>query len=251
MKLFLTFVLILYCVQAKASQLIVQASTLTSLYGQRLIESINAKNVIYLQHGVNAKDAEIVISAYMRKHNFNSVLILGCMLDLPYSSHHPILSQITLKKNMFDAPVYLISSKDRIAKLRATQIKQQLKVEEREVDTEYDLRREIQALAGSPNGFIILNVFNYKDSWGQVLTFKDAEQVLVGVNHKHMEVGICHSDFKTALALGPIPEEVAALLDNTTTNSVCASLPRLKKLGKLGYYTQHMGEFSRVVAPDY
>jgi ribonuclease HII len=105
-------------------------------------------------------------------------------------------------------------------------------------------------LSSEPAGYIFLNVFNYQDSWNQNLGFKDAEKVLVEVNRRHVEVGICHANFKTALAVGPTPEEVTRLaLTETTTNSVCASVPRLTKINRIEVYAEHMGEFNRVVSP--
>lgn len=235
------------------TDLVVQSQPVTQLYGQQLIQALGVKDVVFLDPNPRARDVKEVLSRYVEDNKVQNATLLGDEFEFTVKNikYVPLLSQIKLNPKLFDGPIYVISSDSPIAKKRMDVIKAQLpNAIEYKVATEYELRSTIATVSELPQGFIFLNVFHFTDTLNQTLSFTDAEAILVEVNRKHIEVGICHADFKTAFAVGPVPEEVTALLvEGTTTASVCASFPRLKQLGMIQKYASHMGEFYRVVAP--
>lgn len=233
--------------------LVVQTQPITLLYGQQLIQSLGVRDVVFLDPNPRPRDVKEVVSRYIADNNIENTTLLGDDFELTakHIKYVPLLSQIKLNPKLFDGPIYVISGVSPLAKLRMGAIKTQLpNVTEFTVTTEYELRSTIVQVSELPQGFIFLNVFNFYDNLNQTLNYMDAETILIEVNRKHADVGICHANFKTAFAVGPVPEEVTQLLvEGTTTASVCASFPRLKELGMIQKYASHMGEFYRVIAP--
>lgn len=235
------------------TDLVVQSHSVTLLYGEHLVKAIGVKDVVFLDPSPRARDVKEVVSRFVVENNVENATVLGDNYEFTakHIKYVPLLSQIKLDQKLFDGPIYIISGKSPIAEKRADVIKAQLKnTTEFTVETEYELRQAIAKVSEQPDGFIFLNVFNFTDNLNQTLNYLDAEAILVEVNRKHVDVGICHANFKTAFAVGPVPEEVTNLLvEGTTTASVCASFPRLKQLGVIHKYASHMGEFYRVIAP--
>lgn len=233
--------------------LVVQSQPITQLYGQTLIQQIGVKDVILLDANPRPRDVREVLSRYVVENNVKNATLLGDDFEFTAKNikYVPLLSQIKLNPKLFNGPIYVISSDSPIAKRRTAAIRAQLPdVTEFIVATEMELRSTIAKVSELPQGFIFLNVFYFTDTLNQTLSYLDAETILIEVNRKHVDVGICHADFKTAFAVGPVPEEVTTLLvEGTTTASVCASFPRLRQLGMIAKYASHMGEFYRVVAP--
>lgn len=253
------FILIYHCTawasvpQRPITDLVVQSHSVTLLYGEQLVQSIGVKDVVFLDPSPRERDVKEVVSRFVVENNVENATVLGDNYEFTakHIKYVPLLSQIKLDPKLFDGPVYIISGKSPISQKRADVIKTQLtKTTEFTVETEYELRQTIAQVSEQPGGFIFLNVFNFTDNLNQTLNYLDAEAILVEVNRKHVDVGICHANFKTAFAVGPVPEEVANLLvEGTTTSSVCASFPRLRQLGVINKYASHMGEFYRVIAP--
>lgn len=235
------------------SDLVVQSNPITLLYGHKLVQTIGVKDVVFLDPNPRARDVKEVVSRYITENKIETVTVLGDDFEIHAKNikYVPLLSQIKLNQKLFDGPIYIISGDSALERKRADSIKTQLQnVTEFFVTTEYELRSTISQVSELPQGFIFLNVFHFTDTLNQTLSYLDAEAILTEVNRNHIDVGICHADFKTAFAVGPVPEEVSNLLvEGTTTASVCASFPRLRQLGMIRKYASHMGEFYRVIAP--
>jgi len=261
-SLLFLFVLIYHCTvwgsvtlpPRPITDLVVQSHPVTLLYGEQLVKSIGVKDVVFLDPNPRERDVSEVLSRFVVENNVDRATLLGDNFEFKakHIKYVPLLSQIELNQKLFDGPVYILSGDSSLARKRSDVIKAQLpKATEYTVSTEYELRQTISQVSEQPKGFIFLNVFNFTDHLNQTLSYFDAEAILVEVNRKHVDVGICHAGFKTAFAVGPVPEEVSNLLvEGTTTASVCASFPRLKQLGMTDKYASHMGEFYRVIAPS-
>ena len=246
----IAFAIIYPCV---VNALAVQTAEVTQVYGHLPVLASGNTQAFFLDQGSSKKDVEYTVNTYAKKNNIGAAVLIGegFTFDVESTVNHPVLSQIKLNADIFDGPVYILSDFSATAANRANAIRAQLKnVEEFRADNEYDFRLQAIQLNKKPPGFIFVNAFNLTDSWGQYLTFKDAERFVVESNKVHVEVGICHAHFKTALAIGPLEDELKAVIGGGSTDSVCASLRRLSDLGKKEQYTQHIGKFKRVI-PDH
>ena len=245
----LAFALIYPCV---VNALAVQTAEVTQVYGHLPVLASGNTQAFFLDPGSSKKDVEHTVNTYIKKNNIGAAMLIGDGFTFVARSTatRSVLSQIKLDASTFDGPVYILSDFSVTAANRANAIRTQLgNVEEFHADNEYDFRLLAIQLNKKPPGFIFVNAFNLIDSWGHGLTFKDAERFVVESNKVHTEVGICHAHFKTALAVGPLEDELKAVIGGGSTDSVCASLRRLSELGKRGQYTQHIGKFKRVI-PD-
>ena len=251
MRFVLASLIYLYSMMAVAAPetLVVQSYAITNLYGTSFAEEISS-HVVLLDQGARPKDVTHILNQYAQTEKYKDVTLLGQLYPIESSKRFSILSQFTLNKVITDK-VYVLSGTGELETERLAVIKSQIPVTEVfEVKTEHDVRLALIKLKGKDKGFLILNAFNVRDNWNAKLPYTAIESIVVEANRTHVEVGICHKDFKTALAIGPTPDDAIIVLTGGKSTSICASLERLKKLGSMEVYNQLSGTFYRVITNE-
>lgn len=272
---------LIYCVMANAqSLLVVQSSTVHDLYGNTIIakiledqhgavDHVAVFNARQFSHDRSAHSREIlakVLKDYTEKSKPSLLLFLGepeVPVGVP-TKYSPVLTgpktfnTTALKAasiyNKKWSPIYVISDDSILANLRLQELRQQLdgvELEVTAVSTVLEYRRALLELQDQPRGTVILNAFSLLDEWQEPVGYAEIEDLLVKTNQRHVDVGICRNGFKTTLAIGPTPEEAAALAmapynqASTSHISSCANLSRIVPKW-LGLYRATMGKYDTV-----
>lgn len=247
MRPLLMSLIYLYSMTAFASDLIVQSRAITDLYGRTFISALNISDVIILERQARQRDVSHAVTTYVKDKDIANVIMLGQFYSINETRHIPILTQFTLPKFIAKGPVYVISGSSKLEQKRGDEIERQAKVNATfPVKTEYDLRKALIEIRNLPTGYVIINVFSVIDNWGEKLSFKFIEDVVIESRMKHIEIGVCYPGFKTALAIGPTVDDVDKVLKGESSTSLCASLERLHRLDRMEVYSQQSGNFYRV-----
>lgn len=250
MRAILFTLIYMYSLSVSAADLFVQSKAITDLYGDSFLHKLNAQNVIYLERQARQADVTHSVGVYAKAHEYTSIILLGQYHSINATRHVPILTQFTLPDFMKDKPVYVLSGKTKMEVERKAVIEKTVKIsKEYEVTSDYNLRKALVDLRGQPDGFVIINVFSIKDNWGEKRSYMSIEEVVTAYKTGHVDVGICYPGFKTALAIGPTIDDVDLVLKGESSTSLCASLERLRRMGRVELYSQSSGKFYRV-KPD-
>jgi hypothetical protein len=248
MRLILASLIYLYSLIgiASAETLVVQSHVITDLYGTTFAEELSSQ-VVMLDRRARPKDVTHILNQYAQTEKYKEVTVLGQLYPIESSKRFSIVSQFTLNKVIKDK-VYVLQGAGELETERLAAIKEQTTVTEVfEMKTEHDLRLALIKLKRKDKGFLIINVFNLRDNWNAKLSYPAIEEIVVEANRTHVDVGICYKDFRTALAIGPTPDDAIIVLTGGKSTSICASLERLKKLGSMDIYDQLSGTFYRVI----
>lgn len=232
---------------AHATDLVVQSRAITDLYGSAFIEHLGIKDAILLERQARQPDVAQVVKSYVHTEKFDKVILLGQFYSIDETKHIPVFTQFVLPASIVRGPIYVLQGASKLEEERKNVIEKQAKIDETfNVETEYDLRKALAALRSLPRGFIIINVFSLRDNWGEKRSYKSIEEIVVSSNSKHVDVGVCYKGFRTAVALGPTPDDIDTILKGENSSSLCATLPRLIHLGRLDLYLQQSGSFYHV-----
>lgn len=246
MRFIIASVIYGYSLLASAGTLVVQSHTITDLYGVTFAAEVG-NDVVMLNQRARPKDVTHTLNAFVQAEKFKDVLVLGQPYQIDGSKRLSVVSQFTLNKVIKDK-VYVLQGNDDLARERLAQIQKQVSVTEVfEVKTEHDVRKAMLQLNKKDKGFLILNAFDVRDNWNAKLPYTAIEDIVIETNKTQVEVGICYKDFRTALAIGPAPDDAKLVLAGGDSTSLCAALGRLKKLGSMDIYNQLSGTFYRVI----
>lgn len=247
MKRFLLTLIYTYSLTAPAADLYVQSRAISDLYGDAFVRALNAKQVIYLDRQARPADVTHAVTTYAKAHSYDNLVLIGQYHSIGASKHVPVLTQFVIPDFLKNKPVYVLQGASRMEQERREALRLQTPItQEFMVDSDYTLRKALVSLRQLPQGFVFINVFSLKDSWGEKRSYLSIEDVVTEYKTGHVEVGVCHPGYKTALAVGPTINDVELVLKGESSVSVCASLERLQRLGRMELYTQSLGKFYRV-----
>lgn len=272
---------LIYCLTVDAqSLLVVQSATVHDLYGNSIVAQLlaverephifvfNARRFTYDTSAYSRESLKRVLKAAVERSKPSLILYLGePEFDTGFPSKY---SSVLIGADNFNtaalraassynekwAKTYIVTDSSALATLRLTELKTRLEgldVEIHIVNTVLEYRKLLLDLQKEAVGTIVMNVFGLKDEWNNTVGYAELEKIMVATNRRHIDVGICRSGFKTALAVGPTPKEAASLAIasyNKPLNlhiSSCANLSRLKsKPSWLSLYRKSMGKFDIV-----
>uniref|UniRef100_A0AB39CDE3 Uncharacterized protein n=1 Tax=Pseudomonas phage HRDY3 TaxID=3236930 RepID=A0AB39CDE3_9VIRU len=236
----------LYSACGMADQLFIQSRAITDLYGSVFLDKMDAKNVVFLERQAKPTEVQHAVTEYATSHKYDKLTVIGQRQNLE-GTYVPVLTQFELPKFLSGMPIYLLQGRSRLEHDRKA-IFEQLKPEEFEIKTDYDLRKALVAIRKKPPGFLVINVFSLTDSWGDKRSYKMIEETVLQHRTGQVEVGVCYPGFKTAMAVGPTvdPIDVGQVIAGGKSQSICANLDRLRQLDRLDLYSQSAGKFYRV-----
>lgn len=233
-----------FSLNAQSVDLVVQSKAVSDLFGTSIIDHLGIKDAILLERQARQPDVAQVVKTYVKSEKIDNVILIGQFYDVGETKHIPVFTQFKIPNDFFTEPVYVLQGASKLEEERRNVIDKQVKITRTfSVETEYDLRKAMTELRNLPKGFVFINVFSLKDNWGEKRSYKTIEEIVVNSNVRHVDVGICYDGYRTALAVGPTPEDTEVIAKGENSTSICASLSRLVSLGRTDLYKQKTGSF--------
>lgn len=211
-----------------ASALPAQATTVVSQEVADLYGHVFTGKYLIIQ-STEAKDVDYVLNYAIEWERS-----LGQTID---ENTNGILTEIEPDASFFDMPVYSINGVGSLEERRARGD------ENFTVTSEFELRKVVTDLNTREKGFIFINAFSLTDVWGNRMSYDAIEKVIVETNRKHLEIGICRNNFRSAYAVGPTPDELDSIIEGAKSTRLCANLNRLRHLRSVDHYKKHAGKF--------
>lgn len=282
MKRLLASLSLIYVITVSAqSLLVVQSAQIHDLYGNSIvtalletegIEQVDVFHARLFTHDsseYSRTNLKRVLKAHVERAKPAEILFLGepvIDVGVPYKYTPILVGSKSFNTTALTAArdynpewnkIYIVSGPSHVAQLRQANLQTHMDgfdVETFTVSTVADFQKRLLSLQDEPKGIIVLNAFTLLDEWKQDVGYAELEEILVSVNKRHLDVGLCRRKFDTALALGPTPEEAAALASSSyhvAENelphiSSCANLRRLSSKW-LPVYRKSQGKFDIVV----